>query len=243
MVLDSLSEWRRATNNLVRFNIVDRVQQSQINFKWRRVDRRSLGHCQYELDSQFRIFSAEIQIGISDGLVHAQYNDASEVKHTILHEIGHALGLIEHSDHPSDIMYVPHQFGVYTLSPRDMETITWLYSLPLGFNYKSAAAKYNLKSGFTINDVIDRIEKRLKGDSQEDDEPMAETALKPALQQQPQGRSSVIHAASLDEQHQILSQMGQFYLKTQSIKIDPGTQKKLHQSLIKKHLPPQPPES
>ena len=33
-----------------------------------------------------------VQIGISDGIIHKQYMDENEVYHTILHEIGHAVG-------------------------------------------------------------------------------------------------------------------------------------------------------
>lgn len=232
MVLDALDTWRKATNGLVQFNMVDNLNNSQIDFKWRRVDRKSLGHCTYEMDKQYRLFSAEIQIGISDGLLHAAYQDAGEVQHTILHEIGHSLGLIGHSDHPADIMYVPHQYGVHALSPRDRETITWLYSLPIGFNYRNVAGKYQLSGNFDINSVINRIEKRLKGDTTASDP----EETKPAPVVEAPRPSLIRNTSSLDEQHEILSEMGRFYLKTQNIRVDKQKQDELRRIMMEKKL-------
>lgn len=55
-----------------------------------------------------QLYSAEVSIGLTEGLVHADYMDEGEVYHTILHEIGHAVGL-GHSPFKKDIMYTPHQ--------------------------------------------------------------------------------------------------------------------------------------
>jgi len=215
LVLDALETWRKATNGLVRFNIVDKIDNSQIDFKWRRVDRKSLGHCVSEIDTHNRLFSAAIQIGISDGLLHAHYQDTGEVKHTVLHEIGHALGLREHSNRAPDIMYVPHQYGVYTLSERDIETIQWLYRLPVGFDYRAVGKKYNLQPGFTIDDIIDKLEQRIQGEMEETAPSAFSEKLSPQTPQRSSG--SILKTSSLEEQHQILSEMGRFYLKTQGI--------------------------
>lgn len=232
LVLDALETWRQVSNNLVRFQIVDNLNQSQIDFKWRRVDRRTLGHCTYEIDAQNRIFSAEIQIGISDGLIHAAYQDAEEVQHTVLHEIGHALGLLGHSDHSADIMYVPHQYGVHSLSSRDAETLRWLYQLPVGFNYKAIGKKYSLKTGFTLNDVIEKIEQRLQGSFEDS----------PSSEEEESAQSFPIGLHALEAHHEILSTMGQFYIQTQNIQINQEKQAQLKKIISEKkrqhRLPP-----
>lgn len=229
LVLDALDTWRKASNNLVRFQIVDNLNTSQIDFKWRRVDRKTLGHCTYEVDKQHRIFSAEIQIGISDGLLHAAYQNTGEVKHTVIHEIGHAVGLIGHSDQSNDIMYVPHQYGVYTLSDRDKETLSWLYKLPTGFNYKNVAGKYALKTGYDINDVINRIEKRIKGE-------LTETVPDNFSVQLEKSSAAPSSNDVLEEHHAILSEMGRFYLKTQNISISKENQDSLRRIILEQKL-------
>lgn len=225
MILESLQAWTDASGQLIRFKIVNRLSDSQIDFKWRRVDRKSLGHCQYHLNAQGTLYSAEIQIGISDGILHQEYNNTLEVRHTILHEIGHALGLIGHSDEPEDIMYVPHQYGTVGLSERDTHTLQWLYRLPIGFDFYRAGLEHKLEPPFTVQDVLDC----LSGNP-----PAPKT--KPASQNKlPQAGGGEI----LLGQHDILSQMGRFYLSTQNIQLPPALKK----SFLKAPPPESHPES
>ncbi len=155
MVLDALHEWERVGKGKYSFLIVDNLNDSQINVEWRRVDRKSLGNCSFNYDKNSRLYSAEVSIGISDGIIHKKYMDENEVYHTILHEIGHALGL-GHSKNDNDIMYTPHKYGVVKLSERDINSVRWLYSLPYGTSIKSLNASYSLNYD-NIDDIIMKI--------------------------------------------------------------------------------------
>ncbi|MEB3244898.1 MAG: matrixin family metalloprotease [Vampirovibrionales bacterium] len=157
MVLDAMSAWQSASQGRISFRLVANAYDSQIDLSWRRVDRKSLGHCKYLVNKQGLLYSAEIEIGVSDRFLHAEYDDPEEVRHTILHEFGHALGLVGHSDASDDIMYVPHQFGVFSLSARDKATLAWLYKLPPAFNYIQKAATFKLRAPFGFNDVLNAI--------------------------------------------------------------------------------------
>lgn len=225
MVLDAFLAWGQASGGKVKFQYVNDYNQSQIDVKWRRVNRKSLGHTQYEHDGQGRMFSASIEIGISDGVLHAQYDDHGEVSHTIIHEVGHALGIIDHSPDARDIMYVPHQYGIHLLSERDKATINWLYSLPVGFNFKAVAKQYQLnKQNISIHEVVEAIEAKVKGEplSQQDKAANSATVQTPPASE---SAKSIIHRPkSLDEHHEILSQMGRFHLRTQNIGVKPKTQ-------------------
>ena len=81
--------------------------------------------------------------------------DESEVYHTILHEIGHAIGL-GHSHNKADIMYTPHQRGVNSISQGDVLTVNWLYSLPQGATTAEVASRYGI-GGSDIDEIITKF--------------------------------------------------------------------------------------
>jgi len=146
MVIKACEEWERACPE-VQFKLVDNILASNINVEWRRIDRKALGHCQFNYDKSNRLYGAEVSIGLSDGVICQQYMAEGEVYHTILHEFGHALGL-GHSPYDTDIMYTPHKYGIVSLSSRDKTTIQWLYKLNQGTTVNEMAAKYGISSQY-----------------------------------------------------------------------------------------------
>ena len=173
----AMDEWTKASHGKVSFTIVDSLFSSNVNIDWKRVERSSLGLCRFQYDANNRLYGADVSIGLTEGLVHADYNNDDEIYHTIVHEIGHAIGL-GHSHSKSDIMYPVHQKGVIKLGRGDILSINWLYNLPMGEKVSNIASKYGV-AGSDLDEVISRIiAKEIKTDFEKEKD-KAEGKIKP----------------------------------------------------------------
>ena len=202
-VKKALDEWHKVSNGKVSFVVVNNLFDSQVNIEWKGVEREALGMCYFQYDKYNRLGSAEVSIGLTEGLVHADYMDEGEVYHTILHEIGHAIGL-GHSPFKKDIMYTPHQKGILHVGENDRLTINWLYTFPQGKSIKEIASKYNV-SGNDLDEVVARIlDKQTKTDYQKVQDEVAQK-IKPKR--------------DLLEENESIANLRKYHMALQNVKI------------------------
>lgn len=216
MVKRALDEWQNATKGKVSFVIVDTLLESNINVEWKRVERKALGLCNFSYDAQHRLYGAEVSIGLTEGLVHADYMDENEVYHTILHEIGHAIGL-GHSPNKKDIMYTPHQKGINKVSSGDVLTVNWLYRLPQGATVAEIASKYQT-GGANIDEIIAKV---MDGKAESEFERVKKTVKAPPKR-------------DLLEEQENIANIKKYHLALQNLQISPEMRKFFVNNNLKK---------
>lgn len=106
MMKRAFAEWSRLTKNNIVFYYVDSAKKADIDVIF--VDilsgpngRAGLTRCIYSIDGEMVHATIWIPAKTSDGKILSR----DEVYTSMLHEIGHAMGIVEHPKNPHNIMY------------------------------------------------------------------------------------------------------------------------------------------
>ncbi len=138
---NAFSIWDSRLYSLVDFSYVDNEQDANIicfyvdtpdelNYKTQSANSDAVGLTTYQYDPNFsgvkRIQKATIKISLKSN-DRRNFTD-KELLSITLHEIGHALGISDHSDNMGDIMYYStDSYKIYTPSNRDVNTVKKIY--------------------------------------------------------------------------------------------------------------------
>lgn len=120
LAIEGFQQWVRLTNEKIRFVLTDEEQEAQIRVRFDPSTAAGRTECTYYPERR-ELDKVEIVIGVR-GDVPANIQSVS------VHEFGHALGIVGHSDDPKDAMYPRYIVGVSArLSQRDLNVIKTAY--------------------------------------------------------------------------------------------------------------------
>ena len=127
-----LRQWQPAFPSSVSIELTDQETLAAIKIYWVEVIETSLpntapfnsGLTQWQVDNN-QLTGATVRIAVKGPSGQARTKVA--LLQTTLHELGHALGLAQHSLQPGDIM-AAHGVGSYHVSPNDLTRLQALYS-------------------------------------------------------------------------------------------------------------------
>ena len=150
-------DWTDAAGpGLPSFELVETAGEADFPIAWGdRSPDRVVAHCFYDVDLLKRRFGVA-QVVVFAKTAQGQPATPLEIYSTLLHEMGHALGLGGHSPNPDDVMYgfirapregsllegrvlAPRRGG---LTDRDRATLRALYARPIGARQPGAKRAY-----------------------------------------------------------------------------------------------------
>lgn len=133
-VSKALNIWMQALNNRLRYEMTDSLEEADIRVLWvNTIDGKGQStetgtsyHAGVTIpeirDRQLR--AMEIRMATFD--IRGRPQGARHIEAVMLHEMGHALGLLGHSDNLDDVMFGQNQLR-FSLSRRDVNTLARLY--------------------------------------------------------------------------------------------------------------------
>jgi tetratricopeptide (TPR) repeat protein len=150
MVNHAMLAWQSATNNKVRFVETASPNKADIIVRWKRnFSHNKVGENPFESWGN-TIVRSDVTIATYAG-ENGPPMPMPELQKTILHELGHAIGIQGHSPYPEDIMYYtinPAQST--TLSIKDKTTITMLYKMEPDIKNSATLSTAQTRKYYTI---------------------------------------------------------------------------------------------
>lgn len=163
-VKKAFQQWQKDTENFVRFVYTNNKQSANIRCEFKNfADLKnnspggmSLGVTQIKTKKGVLKYS-QIDLAITDSK--GKYFNSKHLYSTILHEIGHSLGLSGHSVNKKDIMY-PVNYSNSGLSKGDINTLKLLYSIVPDVSNKNYTEEQKRKF-ITTEDILGDYDTRI----------------------------------------------------------------------------------
>lgn len=144
---NAFSQWQSTTGNFLRFKLVNNPQYAQISVKI--VSVKNSRNCKEGEECKYVAAYTEpslkgnllnkMVITVYDTNSNNQFFSQKQIYNTVLHEIGHSLGIMGHSDNSNDLMYMQSNSSndnfdrfrsdFQMISSADVNTLKLLYKL------------------------------------------------------------------------------------------------------------------
>lgn len=129
-VKQAFSVYQNTFGNLFKFRYITNPKKADITVKFTEVLEDHSGNTEYHYklysNGMKRMYKATITIAKKNFDNDLYYNN-NELINITMHEIGHALGIGNHSDSPNDIMFPKNNYRKTDLSKKDINTIKRIY--------------------------------------------------------------------------------------------------------------------
>lgn len=166
VVMEGLALWTQVLEGRISLHLTPNPEEAHINVRWRGFNLGDTavegGNCYRYVDEQSAITSAMILVNLTEGDV--EIKNAEEIlKRSLIPLIGQALGLCAEEPGRNPVADQFHQASsspsdLY-ISWRDVETLRWMYRLPVGFNYQEYLKK--LTQGSTSGQPLSQNARQL----------------------------------------------------------------------------------
>lgn len=130
MAMDAFSVYTKTFDSLFKFKYVQQEKDADITVKFTDTIKDKGGYTNVKglkdnANNKY-MYKADIAIALKPFDKDIYYTN-SELLNFTIHEIGHALGVVYHSDSPNDIMYHKDNYRKADLSKKDINTIKRIY--------------------------------------------------------------------------------------------------------------------
>ena len=164
IVIDAMYEWKTASKNKITYQITDnkKIANILIIWDWKKENtylfNKTMGFCKSQINTENKsLKKSTIKVYLNPDEL---FEKSKKIHITMLHELGHSLGLFNHSSDPEDIMYYAVN-KIKPLSQRDKNSIKWLYKFPCGIKIKDIFLKYEKPETYNIDTLICELENNI----------------------------------------------------------------------------------